>query len=307
MHTLTSQTFHINDRTGRSRWWCRPHPWLLKRISQSTAVNVAQLRRMTFESFEPVYREDEAPARFAGRRYDTRVRPSRGPRFAVCGPCLKGDTVPYLRTPWLIGWLAVCPHHGTILIERCKACHATVRTAPLATTTPFSPTICTQCGKSLLNDEDVPAHPSVARLQAALWQGKCSGIGELEGLGRLTWKEFVALADVLIGIVWTDLTLAEQERIFLLYTADPLNKPQGEDGIYDSRHGSLHFLAWLIGGWPNSPGPQVGREMLIRWLMADRNRLCRHLRPLAADHWTEGPTNFEPPIRERLRALAGAS
>ncbi|MGO9264037.1 MAG: hypothetical protein ACLQBA_03975 [Candidatus Binataceae bacterium] len=43
-------------------------------------------------------------------------------------------------------------------------------------------------------------------MQAALFRGKCEGITELEGLGRLTWQEMVALADVLTGMVWTDLT-----------------------------------------------------------------------------------------------------
>jgi len=52
---------------------------------------------------------------------------------------------------------------------------------------------------------------------------------KLEGLGWLTWREMVALADILIGIVWTDLTLAEQEEIFLSYTYDPLTKPRAEN------------------------------------------------------------------------------
>lgn len=307
MRRLTAQAFHIDALMGQSAWWCRPHPWLLKCISERTGIRVAHLRRMTFESLEPSYRDDEAPARFAGRRYDTRTRSAKALRFAVCGLCLKSDATPYLRTSWLIGWIAACPIHGVILIERCKACHARVRIPPLAQTSPFSPAICTRCGQSLLNDDAVSAHPSVARLQAALWQGKRSGALQLEGLGSMTWKEFVALADVLIGMIWTDLTLAEQERIFLLYSADPLNKPQGEDSVYDGRHGSLRLLAWLIEGWPSSPGAEIAQQMLVRWLTAARNRLCRHLRALDADYWTEGPSNFELPIRERLRVIAHAT
>jgi hypothetical protein len=130
---------------------------------------------------------------------------------------------------------------------------------------------------------------------------------ELEGLGRLTWQEMVALADVLIGMVWTDLTLVEQEKIFILYTSDPLTQPRADDAIYDCRHGSLQFLAWLTSGWPDSPGAKIGQSLLIRWLATDRNRLCRHLRAGSADPWSAGPSNFESPIRERLRALAGAA
>jgi hypothetical protein len=32
----------------------------------------------------------------------------------------------------------------------------------------------------------------------------------------------------------------------------------------------------------------VGRRMLTRWLTADLNRLCRHLRPARADPWSAG-------------------
>ncbi len=306
LHALARRSFGVDDRPGRTQWWCRPHPWVLARISERTGVSVARLQRMTFERLEIVYRDDEASARFAGRRYDTRAPEWRAYRFAVCGQCLKSDATPYLRTPWLIGWMAACPHHGTILIERCKVCHAGLRVAPFATAASFSPATCTRCANSLLDHGDVPAHPSVTRMQTALLRGKCEGVTELDGLGRLTWKEMVALADVLIGMVWTDLTLAEQERIFRLYISDTGDAPLGDDGIYDCRHGSLRFLAWLTEGWPDSPGARVGLSLLLRWLTADRNRLCRHLRAPQADHWTAGPNNFEPAIRERLRALASA-
>lgn len=158
----------------------------------------------------------------------------------------------------------------------------------------------------MLDGDSVPAHPSVTRIQAALFRGKSDGLIELDGLGRFSWQELVALVDVLIGMVWTDLTLAEQQKIFLLYTSDSRNSSQEEESLFDCRHGRLRFLAWLTEGWPNSAGAKVGQSMLTRWLTADRNRLCRHLRVLDADPWTVGPSNFEPPIRERLRALVGA-
>ena len=118
MHTLARCSFGIDDRYGHTRWWCRPHPWLLMRISERTDVSVARLRTMTFGGLQPAYRDDEASARFTGRRYDSRSPVSRSYRFAVCGRCLKDDAKPYLRLSWLMGWMAVCPHHGTVLIDR---------------------------------------------------------------------------------------------------------------------------------------------------------------------------------------------
>ena len=305
-HVLASQAFGVDDRFGRTRWWHRPHPWTLALIGERTGVSVARLRSMTFAGFDPATRDDKAPARFAGRRYDSRAAEQRTYRFAVCGRCLAQDARPYLRTSWLLGWVAICPHHGTILIERCKACGASLRVAPFTTTASFSPTTCTRCGSDLLDGRDRPAHPTAVRMQTALLRGKQTGVTELEGLGRFSWKEIVALIDVLVGMVWTDLTLAQQEDIFLAYTSAPLTRPRAEDAVYDCRHASLQFVAWLIEGWPSSPGARAAQSMLVRWLTADRNRLCRHLRPPSADPWTTGADNFEPPIRERLRVLADA-
>jgi TniQ len=305
-HALARCSFGIDDRFGHTRWWCRPHPWLLMRISERTDIGVARLRTMTFQGLQPAYRDDEAHARFTGRRYDSQPHASRAYRFAVCGRCLKDDAKPYLRPSWLIGWMAVCPRHGTVLIDRCT-CGATLRVAPFATTSQFSPATCTRCARSLLDQGEASAHPSVIRMQAALLRGKSEGITDIEGLGRFRWQEMVALADVLIGMVWTDLTLVEQERIFRLYLAEAGETTQHEDGIYDCRHGSLRFLAWLTHGWPDSPGAKIGHSLLMRWLTADRNRLCRHLRPAGAYPWSVGTTNFEPSIRERLRVLADAS
>ena len=304
-HVLASQAFGIDDRSGRTHWWHRPHPWTLARIGERTGVNVARLRSMTFAGLEPACRDDEAPLRFAGRRYDSRGREQRA-YFTVCARCLEQDARPYLRASWLLGWMAVCPHHGTILIERCRACGASLRVAPFTMPTSFAPATCVRCGSSLVDGRDRPPHPAAVRMQTALLCGKQTGVTDLEGLGRFTWKETVALIDVLVGTVWTDLTLAEQEQVFLSYTFESLNTPRTEDAIYDCRHASLQFLAWLIEGWPDSPGARVGQSMLIRWLTADRNRLCRHLRPPSADPWTAGAENFEPSIRERLRMLAGA-
>jgi TniQ len=306
-HALASYSFGIEDRSGRTRWWCYPHPWVLARIGERTGVNVSRLRPMTFNGFAPIYRDDEASARFVGRRYDNRGPQQRGYRFAICGQCLEGDATPYLRSQWLFGWLAVCPHHGTILIERCGACGASLRAAPFATEASFSPADCPRCGESLLGGKHLPAHPSVIRMQTALLRGKCEGMSELHGLGEFRWPEMIAFADVLLGMVWTDLTMAEQEQIFRLYGLETSNSRDGPDGIYDCRHGSLHFLAWLTEGWPDSAGATVGRRLLARWLAADRNRLCRHLHSTSADPWTVGPTNFEPPVARRLTALASSS
>jgi hypothetical protein len=304
-HTLAKESFGIDDRLGHSHWWRHPPPGVLVRIASRTGVSVTRLRRMTLTGFEPAYRDDEATARFAGRHYDSRVPLWRRHCFAICGPCLEGDTTPYLRTTWLIGWMAVCPHHRVILIERCKACGYGLRVPPLAKMTAFSPATCTRCGSSLLDGRYHPAHPSVSQIQAAMLRGKHQGITELEGLGRLTWIELVSLADVLIGMIWTDLTAAEQAGVFLMYASDPFAQLTDQDTVHECRHGSLRLLAWLTQDWPDSPGAQVGQNLLTRWLTAALDPLYRHLPPLYGQAWSTGPTNLEPAIRARLQALVG--
>ena len=309
LHALGSDAFGLADACAHTRWWCRPDADLLARISERTGVSVLRLREMTFGALQPPYRADEDSARFVGRRYLSWATQERAYRFAVCGHCLEGDKKPYLRNLWLIGWMAVCPHHGTILIERCNACGARVRVGmgPFSATAPFSPGTCARCGASLLDGQYRLAHPSATRMQTVLLEGKQLGVVSIPAIGELTWPEMVALVDVVIGMVWTDLTREEQLQVFRLYTSDLRQNLQACDAVYDCRHASLQFLAWLLDGWPYSEGAQVARCMLMRWSAAQRNRLCRHLRPRWTDAWTAGSKTFSPPIVERLRALAGSS
>ncbi len=255
LHTLVSETFGIEDRAGVSRWWCRPDPWLLARISQRTGLHIAHVRRMTFGHLEPAYRDDEAGARFAGRWFHGTPR-GRFDGFAACGLCLEGDIEPWLRTSWLIGWMALCPRHGTILVTQCAACCAPLRLAPFDSPAPFSPSICSRCGTSLF------------------LKGKERGFVDLPGIGQLTWKETIALADVLVGMVWTDTTLAERDQIFGQFIRPSPSKMRKEVDVFHARHDSLSFLAWLLQGWPNSPGARVARDMLARWRSASRE-YCR--------------------------------
>ena len=303
-HALASQSFGIDDRAGRTVWWHRPHRWSLSRISQRTGVSVPQLRRMTFEGLQPVYREDEDPARFAGRRYDTRAPDWRAYRHVVCGACLESDRTPYVRSLWHLGWLAICPRHHTILLSRCEQCHSGLRVAQFATAASFSPTTCSQCGEPLLTHIYPMSHPAVIRMQEAMLAGKQDGVVQIEGLDTFTWHEFIAMADFILGMIWTHTTSDERLQILLRYEYESVDEPRIETQIYGSRHDSLRFLAWLIEGWPESPGATLGRDMLRRGLDNQRNRLSHHILPRWKGHpWSPGPHDLAPEICARLRKL----
>lgn len=304
LHTLARESFGVDDRSGHTQWWCHPHPWVLARIGHRTGVCISRLREMTFEMFEPSYRDDETSARFAGRRYDNRAPDQRTYRIAICGPCLQADKAAFLRSTWLIGWMAVCPHHNVRLITRCKRCRRGLGVPPFSTAAAFAPTVCLRCGESLLDGCYEIAHPSVIQLQAALLRAKREGVTDLFGFGQFSWKELVALADVLLGTVWTGTTFDERQRIWSRYEFESVHEPRGEMQIHDCRHDSLRFLAWLLEGWPDSMGAEIGRTMLRRGLSSKRNRLSHHLLPRWHGHpWSPGPHDIGPDIQLRLREL----
>lgn len=304
MHTLAYSSFGVDDRSGHTRWWLRPHPWLLARISERTGVPVIRLRKMTHSGYQPVYRDDEAGGRFCGRRFEVLPPDRRLFRFAICGECIAEDERPYLRHEWLIGWTAVCARHSIQLIERCEQCRAILRVPRSTTATIFAPGRCTRCGEAVRTLSDLPAHPSVVALQEVMLGAKLEGHMELAGLGRLTWREFVALADVLIAGVWKWTTMDERGQVRDLYIQS-LGDSDGSD-MYDGRHDSLRFLAWLLGGWPHGLGPRVAQEMLRRWLSCDREFASFHLPSEWAGKGGVETYAIGPEVRTRVQELYAA-
>jgi hypothetical protein len=192
IHALSSYSFGVDDRGGHTRWWLRPHPWLLAKISERTGVAVTRLRKMTLSGTQPVYRDDEASGRFCGRRYEVLPPDRRMFRFAVCCACIEEDERPYLRSSWLIGWTGVCATHNVQLIERCEHCKAGLRVDRWATVAVFAPGRCIRCGEEIHDFADVPADPSASALQQMMLSGKCDGYMEIPGLPKLMWRDFVA-------------------------------------------------------------------------------------------------------------------
>jgi hypothetical protein len=114
----------------------------------------------------------------------------------------------------------------------------------------------------------------------------------------------VALADILLGAFWTCTTLEERTQVLCRYKYESLETPRLEMQVYDCRHDSLRFLAWLIQSWPDSPGANVGREMLWRGLNRRPNRLSHHVTPRWKGYpWSPSPHDFAPEVVARLHKL----
>lgn len=303
LHTLVRGAFWINDRWEHSQWWRRPEPQMLSRISAKTGISIERLRGMTSESWSPVYRDDEASERFSAERFRAEVPRRQGFRYVLCEQCLDAYATPYLRTPWAIGWVAVCPEHASIMTARCQKCRAKLRIGRPSSVTRFSPATCVPCGNDLRYGLHELAHPSVIRLQHALFEGKRQGTTELPGIGRVNWMEVIALADIVLGMFWTDATLAEQQRVYSLFQRE---YEISEMRLFSTRYCDLAFFAWLTESWPQGTGPQIAMDMLARWFSNKPNRIFRHLGVNWSDPWSPGPHQIPEQIRERLRQLLEA-
>jgi hypothetical protein len=301
--TLARQAFGIDDSSNGSHWWFRPHPWKLKRISDKTGVDLQRLRGMTLHPWMPAYRDDEAPERFSHRRFRMMAPTWLTFPWGLCFQCLRSDAHPHVRLSWTIGWMAACAQHATLLITHCARCRTTLRAPRVSRARPFTPLACTVCGLSVCYEQR-PAHPSVIRLQNALLRGKRDGVTELEGMGSFSWREVVALADVLIGMFWTDPPLSRKRSLNGIFRqAFDVGLP----GPYQIRYSALALFAWLTADWPGSFGAQVGRGLLAQWLSGNRTCTYKTLRPHLGQTWADplhpGHQVIEPEIRERLREL----
>lgn len=305
MHALSHYSFGVDDRRGHSRWWLRPHPWILTRISERTGVAVGRLREMALTGYQPVYRDDEASGRFCGRRYEVHPPDRRLFRFAVCGACIEEDERPYLRSSWLLGWTAVCAKHNVQLVERCERCSAGLRIGPWTTAMAFAPERCCRCGEKIRVFVDVPADPAACGLQQDMFSAKLGGHVDIPGIGKLIWRDLIALVDIVMSGVWRWTTTDERLRVIDLYTESLVDDPHGRD-VYGSRHDSLRFLAWLLGDWPHGVGPQVAQEMLRRWLFGDREFASFHLPKKWAGKGGAETYEIGPENRGRIQELYAA-
>jgi len=303
---LACRGFGADNRLIDTSWWSRPDPWLLARISDHSGIDLTALRRMTTAKWAPVYRDDEAHERFTGRRFVAPPPQRRGRRFAVCGECLAADAIPYWRQSWMLGWMAVCPRHRTLLMVRCGRCREKLRAAPFDSEAYFAPRACTECRAELGAGSELPGIPSVVRLQERLLHGKYHGSTEFEGIGRLSWSETVAFIDVLIGTYWTGTTHDERARIYRAYERENQALSAEENSPYECRYGALAFLAWLTDGWPASAGAAVGKWLLARWFTRKTDRISHHLSARRIDPCQANVDLIDRSIRGRLFELLEA-
>ncbi len=243
------------DVRQSSSWWRHPGPSVMVQIRRWTGIAHGRLARMTLSGWA-IARGDDDADRFTASRWAGRTNgEKRRGRIDVCTLCLAEAHRPHLPLIWMLGWAGACPRHGTMLTSRCPSCGNSLRLRGLKGLEPID-LLCGRCNATLSDAGSAPAHPLVLELQAALIAGKQSGVAILPGVGALDWSTTMALADVLLSIIWMrrskrprdHLTPRLRDRLFAAIGRD-LGMTDGEwkDIPWKENYGGLLLLAWLFG------------------------------------------------------------
>lgn len=253
MQTLEQAALGLDCRGFRMQWWRRPHISLLKRIGDATGVRIERLRQMTLHDWH-AHEDDEESDRFNERHFSAWRPARRDFRFAACEQCVKAEKIPYIRLIWTIGWVAICPTHGTVMTTACQRCRGKLRLARHDSAIAFSPVVCSVC-REAVEFTDFRADPIVMRLQELLLRGKRAAA---TGEGGFSWVEAVDFWDSLAGTFRRTWPLSERRKLHEKFVDELGANYQATS----SRYTDLAFLGWLTGLYPKSSGAQVGLQLL---------------------------------------------
>ncbi|WP_244440106.1 TniQ family protein [Mesorhizobium metallidurans] len=277
------------DAAGDPEWWRRPSAGQLATIAERTGVEQARLKAMTLLGWS-IARDDEGAQRFTSRRWtNPKLGRRKGRRVDVCGQCLAEDERPYLRRLWLLGWIGVCPRHRTQLIGQCPGCRCPIRFKGLNAKAPVDLLACQKCGRGLACLQGQRANDRSVDLQSLLVAGKKTGVVLLPSVGEVEWATMMAVADMLLGMIWTGVATQHREQLFNriareldLGWEDRLSLSLG------SNYGSLLILDWLVADLPHRLPAAIGILKSVRFegLLGRHNDIdddiAAHLRTILA-------------------------
>lgn len=289
--------FGVDVQCDRA-WWRHPDVPLLERIERWTGIDRTRLVAMTLGDWAHTP-GDEDVYRFAANRWTVRGASKAHPgHIDVCPLCLAEAPRPHLQLIWTLGWTGACPRHGTALRGRCPSCGKRLRLRGLNSWEPID-LVCGRCAVPLNHAESLPAHPAVLDLQAALVAGKKCGKAILPGIGTIDWPTTLALAEVLLAMVWTRRTWKQRDYL-APRRRDHLFTGIGRDlGMAESEreripwkenYGGLLLLAWLLG--------DLDRRLPGTIAMLHTPHLEGLLAPFTA---------FEGTMKDRLRSILAAA
>ena len=232
-------------------WWRRPDDDMLTRLESWTGVSRIRLIDMTLGGWTATLDDEEADRLAANRWRMPKASVARSRRINVCPVCVAES--PHLQLIWMLGWTGACTRHRVALRGTCPSCGNVLRLRVL--NDPAELLICSRCAARLTEADSLVAHMAALDLQEALIAGKRSGTTILPGVGVLDWPTTMALADVLLAMVWVRRTKKQRDylaprrldRLFASIGRD-FGMAQGEWDLvpWTKNYGGLLLLTWLL-------------------------------------------------------------
>ena len=275
-------------------WWRRPDDDVLTRLESWTSTSRIRLIEMTLGGWTATLDDEEADRFAASRWRGPKASLARPRRINVCPLCVA--EAPHLQLIWMLGWTGACTRHRVALRGTCPSCGNVLRLRVL--NDPAELLICSRCAARLTEADSLVAHiahVAALDLQAALIAGKRSGTAILPGVGVLDWPTTMALADVLLAMVWVRRT--KKQRDYLA--------PRRLDRLFASigRDFGMAQGEWDLVPWTKN----YGGLLLLTWLLSDlEERLPRTMGILCTprlERLLGRFTDFSETTKERLRTI----
>ncbi len=247
------------DTHRRADWWRRPGACELAVIANKTGLAVERVRGMTLAGWAEA-RNDERHQRFGAPGFlRQRARPKALQPLAMCGQCLASDDSSFVRTEWMIGWIAVCMKHRVVLTTHCPSCGAALTLPGLNTRRCVIIGRCGRCDRALDGSNAEPAPDAICQLQARLLAVKRDGAGNLPGIGCIAWATLVGLVDLVLTALWRPRARHARERLFARVVRDSGLDPEERLRLdWPSNYGTMLILAWLLADWPGRMTEAMG-------------------------------------------------
>lgn len=246
---FTRRAFGINS-SSQPEWWRRPKADQKETLITRGGLTPDQLGTMTLEGWS-IARHDEREERFSARITGYPRRFNAGRAVPVCGRCLSEDGQPHLRRDWMIGWVAVCPHHRSVLTRVCPSCDRKLVSRGIREKGIVDIGVCPRCGALLTSVDALPAMGIVIELQAAMLAVKRMGVGEMPGLGMIEWRTVTIIIDLVLKAAWVKAEVHVREDLFARIVFD-LGLDPDQRLLIDWRgnYGALILMAWMLADWP---------------------------------------------------------
>jgi transposase len=295
---LCRDAFGVDARRD-PEWWRRPDAGVLERMESWTGVSRSRLIDMTLSDWAATTDDEEADRFTASRWRKSKASLARPRRLDICPLCVAEAPRPHLQLTWMLGWTGACPRHGVVLSGTCPSCGHVLRLRRLKGAEPVDLLACGRCAARLAGTGGFVAHPAVLDLQAALTAGKRSGTAIVPGVGALDWPTTMALADVLLAMIWARRT--KKQRDYLA--------PRRRDRLFASIGRDLGMMQ---GEWERVPwAKNYGGLLLLAWLLSDLEvRLPRAISTLCTPRLEGLLTTFtelDDTTKERLRTILTAA